>query len=240
MPVESFKSGEQARVLDTENNGAILVESRSGERQLLALERSQHFQVFHANQINLSVGDKLRITRNGKTADGSDLSNGEIVQVKGFTKAGDIRLTNNRVVAKEYENIVYGYCVTSHASQGKTVDRVLIAQSTLSQGAAYREQFYVSASRFRESIRIYTDDHENLKKSIVKSSRRVSATDMMKGLKLSPGGQTVRQKMWRSAFKAARKRISRIIKNRPMRLKMDHQIMDVSRSRSRPHQGLSI
>jgi len=40
-----------------------------------------------------------------------------------------------------------GYATTSHAAQGKTVDLVFIAQGAASQGAASREQSFLSASR---------------------------------------------------------------------------------------------
>ena len=59
---------------------------------------------------------------------------------------GDIKLTNGFVVPKDYGGLTHGYVVTSHASQGKTVDVSLIALGSESLAAANREQFYVSVS----------------------------------------------------------------------------------------------
>jgi hypothetical protein len=43
------------------------------------------------------------------------------------------------------------------------------------------EQFLVTVSRGREGVRIYTDDKEALKRNILRSSQRPSATELMSG-----------------------------------------------------------
>jgi len=55
------------------------------------------------------------------------LNNGDIYQIEGFTRQGVIKLTNDLVVPKDYGGLTHGYVVTSHASQGKTVDIPLVA-----------------------------------------------------------------------------------------------------------------
>jgi len=45
--------------------------------------------------------------------------------------------------------------------------------------AADREQFYVSASRFKEALTIYTDDKRQLLAAVSKSSEPPSATDLV-------------------------------------------------------------
>lgn len=155
-----------------------------GERMVadgtpLPLDQADKFQVFRQDVLPIAKGDLVRITRNGKTADGAHrLNNGAIYEVAGFTPAGDIRLGNGWTVAKDYGHLVYGYVVTSHASQGKTVDRVLIGQSSDSLPASSREQFYVSVSRGRERATIYTDDKAALLEAVNRSEDRVSATEL--------------------------------------------------------------
>jgi hypothetical protein len=100
-------------------------------------------------------------------------------QVSGFTKSGDIKLANGWVISKDHGNLTHGYCVTSYGAQSKGVDRVFVAESSESFRAADRQQFYVSASRFKESLTIYTDDKQELLKAVSKSSERPSATDLM-------------------------------------------------------------
>jgi len=209
---EGFRQGEQVRVLGKGDGQSVLVERNNGIKQPLPLRQSMPFQVFEEKPIALAVGDRVRITRNGKTVEGLPLSNGEMVQVKGFTKQGDIRLSNNQVLGRGFGHLSYGYCVTSHASQGKTVDQVFIAQSCRSERAASREQFYVSVSRFRESIRIYTDDPHVLRYSILQSGNRLSAMDLAGGLRLKM--KTPRQRIWHSVFQASRKRMTELIQSR--------------------------
>ena len=87
-----------------------------------------------------------RVTANGKTADGRHrLNNGALYTVRGFTAAGDVVVDNGWVIGRDFGHIAYGYVVTSHAAQGKTVDKVLIGQSQQSLPASDRQQLYVSS-----------------------------------------------------------------------------------------------
>ena len=83
------------------------------------------------------------------------------------------------MVPKDYGGLTHGYVVTSHASQGKTVDKVLVALGSESLAAANREQFYVSVSRGREGVRLYTDDKAAMMDAVQGSSARLSATELM-------------------------------------------------------------
>jgi hypothetical protein len=60
------------------------------------------------------------------------------------------------------------------------VDCVFVAESSESFRAAGREQFYVSASRFKDALTIYTDDKRELINVVRKSSHRPSATDLVR------------------------------------------------------------
>jgi len=57
---------------------------------------------------------------------------------------------------------------------------VFVAESSESFRAADREQFYVSVSRFKEALTIYTDDKHQLLEAVRKSSHRPSSTDLVK------------------------------------------------------------
>lgn len=138
--------------------------------------------MFHQNSISLAAGDTIRITLNGKTAEGKHrLNNGSLHQVNGFDAQGNIVLANGWTIDKDFGFIDYGYVVTSHASQGMTVDRVFVGQSSDSYPASSREQFYVSCSRGRESVTVYTDDKEALLEAVRHSDERLSATELVGG-----------------------------------------------------------
>ena len=151
------------------------------EGELAPTEAAARFQVFHPAALSLAAGERVRITSGGKTKDGKHrLNTGALYTVTGFMPGGDIRLSNGWIVGKDFGHLTHGYCMTSHASQGKTVDRVLIAESRASLPAASRQQFYVSASRARESVTVYTDDKKALQEAIQRETRRSAATELVR------------------------------------------------------------
>jgi len=160
---------------------------RKGERVTvedgpLPLKQAERFTVFHRSALPLAERDWIRVTQNGTTADGGHrLNNGSVFQIGGFTESGDIRLANGWVVSKEFGHLAHGYVVTSHASQGRTVDRVLIAQSAASFSASSQEQAYVSISRGRNNATIYTDDRRALLEAVSQSDERLTATELLSG-----------------------------------------------------------
>lgn len=52
---------------------------------------------------------------------------------------GSIRLDDGRILPPEYRQFVRGYAVTSHASQGKTVDYVLFSDSCIKAATNARQ-----------------------------------------------------------------------------------------------------
>lgn len=159
---------------------------RKGDRLAVAgaplpLGQAKRFQLFHKTQLRLAAGDRIRITRNGKTADGRHgLNNGDLFTVARFDKAGNIELANGWTVARDYGHLAYGYAVTSHSSQGKTVQRVIIGSAWESLPAASQAQFYVSVSRGRESAVIYTDNKAELLEGVSREEERLTATDLLR------------------------------------------------------------
>lgn len=151
-------------------------------RDALPVDQAARFQVFHPTEIAFAPGDMLRVTQNGKSLDGKHrLNNGDLYRIDHFDDAGHIVLNNGWKVARDYGHLAYGYCVTSHASQGKSVPRVLIGQSADSFPASSREQFYVSVSRGRKQVTIYTDDKQELLKAVRRTDGRLSATELVSG-----------------------------------------------------------
>lgn len=143
------------------------------------IQHSDRFSIYESQPLALAKGAILRITQNGTTEDGKHrLNNGAIYKVRAMSPNGQITLTNGWKLASDFGHVAHGYCVTSHSSQGKTVDRVFIAQSSESGPAASREQFYVSVSRGREAVAIYTDDKEELKRTVFSSDERMTALDL--------------------------------------------------------------
>jgi len=185
---KGFKRGERVSVKSAGLTG-VRVARADGSTTVLPFSEAKKFQLYKQQVLAIAEGDRLRITQNGFTREtrrgllgtnGKDrLNNGAVYEVDGFTRQGDIKLTNGFVVPKDYGGLEHGYVVTSHASQGKTVDKVLIALGSESFTAANREQFYVSVSRGREGVKLYTDSKAAMMDAVQGSSARLSATELM-------------------------------------------------------------
>jgi conjugative relaxase-like TrwC/TraI family protein len=192
---KGFTRGERLTVDSADKNG-VHAHRADGSVAVVPLQDAARFQVYQAEQVALARGDRIRITQNGFTEEprrgvlgrkGKDrLNNGAVYQVDGFTKTGDIRLDNGFVVPKNYGGLTHGFVVTSHASQGKTVDVALIALGQESFAAATKEQTYVSVSRGREAVRLYTDDKAAMLDAVQRSASRLSASELMRSSPQKP------------------------------------------------------
>ena len=144
-----------------------------------ASEKTTHkaaFDVCQRRPLQVAPGDKLLLQANRREA---RLINGQIVEVKKVEDATRaITLTDGRILPPDYRTFCHGYAVTSHASQSKTVDEVVVLASSRSLGAVNREQFYVSISRGRQRCRIFTDNKPLLRDRIVRSSSRKAALEL--------------------------------------------------------------
>jgi conjugative relaxase-like TrwC/TraI family protein len=142
------------------------------------VELADRFSVYRPEEIALAVGDRIRFTGNVTTKDVSTLKNGATHGVAGFTAGGDIRLDNGKVIGAGAGHFRYGYVETSFGSQGKTVGRTILGMSAASLPATNREQLYVSASRARERVTIYTDDRAAVASAVQHSSHKLAALDL--------------------------------------------------------------
>jgi conjugative relaxase-like TrwC/TraI family protein len=133
-------------------------------------------------QIPVAQGDKLHLKANRKLASGARVTNGELVAVKSVHANGNIELADGRVLDKSFREFLPGYAVTSYGSQGKTVDYVLFSDSTI-KVATNAQQWYVTISRGRRGVRIFTPDKEQLSENLARSGHRPLALEFAGGLR---------------------------------------------------------
>lgn len=154
-------------------DGEVYVRHADGSTRRFDVARLHHaFNVYERVVANFAVGDRIRITQNGKDAHGVALNNGDIQTVAGFTEGGDIHLADGRVVSDKYAHFSHGYVTTSYVAQGKTVRHVIVVEGAESFPAGNREQFYVSVSRGRISATIVTTDRDALFEAMMRSAKR--------------------------------------------------------------------
>lgn len=176
--VKGITAGTKLKVSSVCDNKILAVDHKNKIHEI-DKQTSDRFNVFEESKISVSVGDKIRITENCKGLDGKRLFNGTSHYITDFDKLGNIKLSNGSTLSHLSGSFSYGYVMTSHASQGKTADKVIISQGSQSFKATSREQFYVSVSRGREAVSIYTDCKSDLLKAVTNTSERISATELL-------------------------------------------------------------
>lgn len=173
-------------VVDVANNG-LTIADKDNQPVFLPLEKTHEFDVYRKTEIGLSKGDAILITRNTMDEKKKRLNNGQTLEVVNVT--GDKIIACNPKTNTEYTlptgfgHLNHAYCLTSHSSQGKTVDEVFIAQPAATFPATDLKQFYVSVSRARDCVHIYTDDKEALLDHAANAGDRKSATELIGTIK---------------------------------------------------------
>jgi ATP-dependent exoDNAse (exonuclease V) alpha subunit len=129
-----------------------------------------------SREVALAERDRLHLKANRKLASGGRVTNGELVTVKSVRADGGIELSDGRVLDSSFREFLPGYAVTSYGSQGKTVDYVLFSDSTI-KAATNAQQWYVTISRGRRGIRIFTPDKRQLRENVTRSGHRPLAME---------------------------------------------------------------
>jgi conjugative relaxase-like TrwC/TraI family protein len=142
--------------------------------------------VCQSREIAIATGERLHLKANRKLLSGVRVTNGELVAVKAVRADGGIELADGRVLDASFREFLPGYAVTSYGSQGKTVDHVLFSDSTI-KAATNAQQWYVTISRGRRGIRIFTPDKEQLRENVTRSGHRPLALELAAGFARSRG-----------------------------------------------------
>ena len=150
-----FLSGEQWRVKRKEA-GSVVIE-RNGAEKRLPLSQGKNFSAYQTEKLALSLGDRVRITKNFviRDMDGkSRCRNNDVHTVTAITEDG-IGLSNGVSLRRGYWHLDQGLVVTSHAAQGKTVDQVLVSVPVQTFSQVNEAQGYVSFSRARPHVCVH-------------------------------------------------------------------------------------
>ena len=168
-----FDRGETVEIAAVMENGLRVRRPDGTEVDFIPTSASASFDVGEARELKVAAGDWLLLQANH----GKDFINGERVQVREIQN-GRIALADGRQLPVGFNIFTHGYAVTSHSSQSKTVDEILLVASSKSFTAVNREQFYVSISRGRERVHIFTDDTGLLARRVTDSHERKAAVEL--------------------------------------------------------------
>jgi ATP-dependent exoDNAse (exonuclease V) alpha subunit len=160
-----FRPGEKWTVRET-NCEAVTLERNGKIRQFKPSAKGK-WDVLVSSTMQVSVGDQIRVTggfREGKNV----FKNNDIAEVREITDT-ELILNDGRRMRRDGARIDQGVCITSHASQCRTVDQVVV----LPDGADAKA-WYVSLSRAREGMHVYTRDKAALRQSVMQPGERKS------------------------------------------------------------------
>jgi conjugative relaxase-like TrwC/TraI family protein len=170
-----FAKGEVGKLVAITANG-LVIEARNRVRTV-SFDQAERITVCGQENLALAKGDRLQLKANAKATRGERVVNGELVSLDRIEADGRIRLRDGRTLGVDYRQFVRGYAVTSYAAQGKTADCVLFSDSTI-KAATNAQQWYVTISRGRRGIKIFTSDKEQLRENIVRSGNRALALEL--------------------------------------------------------------
>ena len=174
-----IKRGSRHRIAGAIGN-EVRIQSLDDESvRALPAKLADRFEVYRETEVALTAGDKIRLTLGGTSHDGRRLSNGRLDEVKGFDADGNVKLKSGFTLAKDYGHLDLGYVITSHASQGKDRDVAIAAMGSDSLPAINFRQFYVTASRGSQDVRLFVDDKAKVRRAIAKSGEQMSATELV-------------------------------------------------------------
>jgi conjugative relaxase-like TrwC/TraI family protein len=172
-----FKVGEKWQIVGNDSHSVVV--QLDGHQKRLPLNRSSSWELYRQEQILVSVGDTIRITKNFK-----GLRNNSLHQVTGISEQS-IELDKTSI-PRGMCHIDQGIAVTSYASQGKTVDGVIVSAPVETFSQVNQEQLYVSMSRARHAMHLVTDSKEALRVSVTQTSKRLSPWELINGSETIP------------------------------------------------------
>ncbi|MGT3244669.1 conjugative transfer relaxase/helicase TraI [Yersinia enterocolitica] len=171
----------------SEQEGIVTLRDAEGHTEMIAPQHNtaRDISLFTPRSLTLSTGDKVRFTR-------SDTERGYVAnslwEVAGFTGTGAIRFRQGeqeKIVdpqsATEDRHIDLAYALTVHGVQGAS-ERFVIALAGVEgdrQRMASIESLYVTLSRAKEHVQVYTDDIEIWSKTVTQSNAGKTAHELL-------------------------------------------------------------
>ncbi|HVT83278.1 MAG TPA: hypothetical protein VHM90_21745 [Phycisphaerae bacterium] len=174
-----FAKGEIWPIVGANDRGVVL--ERHGTRSTMSFRYADRFVVATAKEVEIALGDRLQLKFNGKSREGKRLNNGELVTVREVVGDGSLSVEASdgahKTLSPAHRLFVRGYAVTSYGSQGKTVDTVLMADAG-NRATTDAHQWYVTISRGRKRVLIFTPDKEALRLQVQQAGERDLAMDL--------------------------------------------------------------
>ena len=175
------KAGEVTRIEDVDGKQLVLA---NGKR-IFAKGASDFIDVGELRKIELCEGDLIQFRVNLKA---KKIYNGTLAHVSADPGKVEILYSDGRPrelidMPENYAAFDYGWVTTSHKSQGRTAENVVVAAESLD-----RKAFYVALSRGRKEMSLHCPDKKHLKRNLAKRpGERTSIHDLIRDREIPSG-----------------------------------------------------
>jgi ATP-dependent exoDNAse (exonuclease V) alpha subunit len=133
-------------------------------------------------RFSVAIGDRIRFTKNVKHRGQKFLNNELRTEVS--IDDGKIIFDKGEIVRTgAVLHLDQGIAVTTHASQAKTVDQVIASVPVRAFSQANEAQFYVTMSRARWAMHVFTDSKVALRDAVTRPSKRLSSWELLDSAK---------------------------------------------------------
>ena len=173
--------GEAYRVVGVDPaKSAIALKSENGREIDWRLRQwgAGNSQAFAPQALELKAGDQIQFTRNDREAGRINGARGQVTAIDEQARTATIRnprgqtQTLNLDAARD-QHIRNAYVETAFAAQGRTADHVIIHADSSATHLIDQKSFYVSVSRAKESVAVYTNDRAKLVSAISERAGQV-------------------------------------------------------------------
>ncbi len=177
------------RAVDAAAN-VVTVTKEDGQRVAYDPTRLRGVSVYRERSLEFAKGDRLQFTAPDKELGVANRDLGTV------TKAAANKITvkldgkKARTVSfdpNQMRHIDHGYAVTSHSSQGLTVDRVLVnIDADMAKSLINTRLAYVAVSRAAQDARIYVSKADGLDKQLASNVTKTTAIEFGSGKHTGP------------------------------------------------------
>lgn len=180
----------------------VIIRAKGEIAEALPLKHAGRFSLFEPKEIEVGIGDEIRMTRNVKTHSvwgrlvanvvdqfelpryeaaykKTELANGTSYKITGRSIEGGWILNHRIILDDDCGHFTHAYCVTAQGSQSITADSTIYLGTRDQLAAVDRRAFLTSVTRPRTTLRVYTDDREALLEAATKDREEVGAFELL-------------------------------------------------------------
>jgi conjugative relaxase-like TrwC/TraI family protein len=163
------RAGTEGKIISVDHDSnSITTEKKDGSiHNINLIKDGDKISAYTEKSQSFTTGDKIVFLKNDKMLGVSNGSTGIIRNIDGEGNIsaelnGNIEISFN---TNHYPYLDAGYAITDYKSQGQTAKEVIVYTDTARSGSNYNS-FYVSLSRGKDDLHVYTDDSSTLKEQV--------------------------------------------------------------------------